>query len=106
VDVDIEALGGDRNLVKLGAFLIALGGVCLCLMLGLFGVFCQACDGVFFPVASGEGERWKQDRDQHFSIEGMRNHEIKNSRAAGSPNSDHRMRYNNMLRNRAGQLLR
>ena len=60
VNIDIEALGGERNLFKLGALLIVLGSLDLRLMLGLFGVFCQpatACSSLWQAASASAGSR-------------------------------------------------
>ena len=51
VDVDIEALGGQRNLIQVSALLVTLGSSGLGLVLGLGGVLGHADDGLFFLVA-------------------------------------------------------
>ena len=80
VDIDVKALGGQRNLVKLGALGVALGGGGLGLMLGFFGVLGNALDGLLFFVAGNEREGQKQSHRQGSSKEGTQNHEIKDSR--------------------------
>ena len=81
VNIDIEALGGQRNLLELGALLVALGGRGLGLVLGFDGVLGHALDGLLFLVAGGEREGQKQAHGQDSSETGTRDHKIKDSRA-------------------------
>jgi len=56
MDIDIEALGGQRNEVKLGSLLVALSGRGLYLVLGVDGGLSDAYDGLLFLVASDNGD--------------------------------------------------
>ncbi len=56
MDIDIKALGGQRDQVELGSLLVVLVGRGLGLVLSLGGVFGHALDGLFLFVAGGERE--------------------------------------------------
>ena len=81
MNIDIEALGGQRNLLELGALLVAFGGRGLGLVLGFDGGVGHALDGLLFLVAGHQREGQKQAHGQNSSETGTGDHEIKDSRA-------------------------
>ncbi len=82
VDIDIEAFGGQRNLVELGALLFALSSRSLRLVLGFFSILFDARHRLNFPVAGCDCQGGKQDQDQHSFVAGCG---ITRSRIAGRP---------------------
>ena len=76
MNIDIEALGGQRNLLKLGALLVALGGRGLGLVLGFGGGVGHALNGLLFLVAGRQRKGQKQAHGQNSSETETRNHKI------------------------------
>ena len=57
VDINVEALGGQWNLVKLGAFLVPLLCRLVRPMLGVYSVLFHSDNGTLFPMAGSENQR-------------------------------------------------
>lgn len=92
VDINIKAFGGQRNLLKLRAFLIALGGGSLSLVLRLLGVFGHAFNRLLFLVTGAETESQEErDAQQSFIAETM-DHSIKDNRGNVALGSNYRCR--------------
>ncbi len=84
MDINVEALGGQWNLAKFGAFLVALYRRLVRPVLGVYSVLFYPNNGTFFPMAGGEHKSWKQCQRKHSFVGAVRNHEVKDSRAVGT----------------------
>ena len=86
VDVDVEALGGERDGGERGALLVTKSGGGLSFLLGGGGLLRDAFDGLLFLVAGGDGEReQKRGGGPVFAGEGG-HHEVQDSRGCGWKN--------------------